>query len=119
MLAPLRSTVMRAVTEAKDSHRHLPEVLSNREVLVRWLKEARLAQMALGITVVGGLFLVPPLVDGVVGLVLPSSSQQSGFLGMSRRTVENPLAEPVSWVLILLFWGAVLLTSVVLLWREI
>jgi hypothetical protein len=119
MLAPLRAQVTRIVLDARAAHESFPELKRDPEALKRWLVDARRAQIALGLTVVLGLWAVPPMLEMAVGWVFPSSTQSSGFMGLSNRTVQNPMAEPIVLVLTLAFWAAGLAGTAALLWADI
>lgn len=79
-------------------------IARDRSLIKPWLLGARRAQVALGLTLVLGLFVFPPLRDAVVDAVLPKETARGGFLGLSRRSREHPLADPTRIVLTSIFW---------------
>lgn len=80
-------------------------VLGDRSLTKRWLLGARRAQVVLGLTLVVGLFVFPPVRDALIDAVLPVERTRGGFLGLSTRTREHPAAGPTRGVLTFLFWA--------------
>lgn len=79
-------------------------IVRDRSLVQAWLLGARRAQIALGLTLVLGLFVFPPIRDAIVDAVLPEQTARGGFLGLSRRSREHPLAGPTRTVLTSVFW---------------
>ncbi len=75
--------------------------------------------MALIFSCVVGLFVVPPLTESIAGAIFPSKVQKAGFLGLSRKRVENPAADTLQAVLVAGFWLIALGATGALLWLDI
>jgi tRNA A-37 threonylcarbamoyl transferase component Bud32 len=89
------------VGELRVAVGYLPEVLSDRSTTLRWLAGARRAQIALGVVLIAGVFLVPPVFDAVAdGIFEPKKVRR--FL--RTRVRRNPSAATLDATLTFLYW---------------
>lgn len=92
--------------------------MQERALLRTWLLGAHAAQVALGLTMLLGLLVFPPIRDAAVDAVFPASQSRGGFLGLRRRVEEHPLADPTRALLTGMFWIGGLGATATLLLRQ-
>ncbi len=111
---PVRERLREVAREVRDAWRAVPSITRDRDLTRSWLVGARRAQVALGLTLVVGLFVFPALRDAVLHVVLPTR-HVGGFFGLGGRVRESPIAMPIRLLLTGLFWLAGLGATGVLL----
>lgn len=119
MSGRLSHLLEQAQRQVQAAHARLPELGRIPGGITEWLKGARRAQILLGLTLVLGIWVVPPLIETILEALLPSSTTSSGFLGMSKRTVSHPLSGPLSAILVGAFFLVGLSATIVTLWKAI
>lgn len=88
------------------------ELISDRRRFWCLLYGAHATQIALVVVVLVGLFVMPLVRDWVVDGLFPAKVT-SVFLGLGRRVIANPIADPVRVILSVAYW---LIGSAVVLW---
>jgi predicted Ser/Thr protein kinase len=112
----VKNKIQDLTLKLKEAHKDFPEVISDKQLLKKWLLGARSAQIVAGICLVLGLLLVPVIFDGISDTIFPPKKVRS-FL--RQRTQRNPASTTMSSVLIGLYWIAATGTSLSLLWLEL
>jgi hypothetical protein len=109
----VKSKIKDITLELKEAHTYFPEVVSNKQLIKKWLLGARRAQIVAGICLVLGLLLVPVISDGISDTIIPPKKLHSLF---RTRTKRSPVSKTMSSVLTGLYWIAAAGTSLSLLW---